>query len=200
MMKWLSRLGLGLLLLMALMIALLFSLYLPRTEKVFVTGSEVKRTDVTPDDTTDARTRDVRYIQTKLAKSGETKVFRNEDTRWGWPPYFKFNSTDLSGEAISIAQKQPDAVVLVTYYGWHSNIFGLFPNLVSLQVVPASYEHFPLFNVVFVSAFCLGCLILIFGVRGRIKRRREASAAKAQAAAGAPAPQPEAGGGPTSAE
>jgi predicted small lipoprotein YifL len=129
------------------------TLYLPRTEKVNITGVEVKFGQ-------GAQPQDTRYLLTQTVSDKETAVFRNEDTRFGWPPYFKFNAVDLSGEAARIEKNEPNAVVLVTYYGLKSNVLGLQPNVVSMRVVDAGYEHFPLFNIV-VSA--LAVLLVLFG-------------------------------------
>ena len=88
--------------------------YLPSTRKVQVTGTDVKRTDTAMADDT-ITSRDVRLINTRDPIDGETYVYHNEDTRWGWPPYFKFDSGDLAGDADNIMAHQPNATVLVTY-------------------------------------------------------------------------------------
>lgn len=76
-------------------------------------------------------------------------VFRNEDTGWGWPPYLKFDSADLTAEAQSFAADQAKPWVLVKYYGWRIKVFSMFPNVVDLKVVDREHSHFPLFNIVF---------------------------------------------------
>jgi len=42
--------------------------------------------------------RDVFFIQTRLSND-QVMVYRNEDTGWGWPPYFKFDTSNLQAEA-----------------------------------------------------------------------------------------------------
>ena len=45
--------------------------------------------------------RDVFFIQTRL-NDDDVMVYRNEDTGWGWPPYFKFNTANLQAEAADL--------------------------------------------------------------------------------------------------
>lgn len=143
--------------------------YLPRTVKVHVSGTEVKRLDTTLKDGTE-RTRDVRYVMTEPLNGG-TMVFRNEDTNWGWPPYFKFNSGDVAGQAANYASDPARPVVLATYYGWRINMFSLYPNLASLRTVDRDYEHLPVFNLVFVGLSLVAFILLYFGVRRLSKWR-----------------------------
>ena len=42
--------------------------------------------------------RDVFFLQTVRA-NGRVMIYRNEDTGWGWPPYFKFDTSNLQAEA-----------------------------------------------------------------------------------------------------
>jgi hypothetical protein len=151
---WLT--GIALLLLLIAGFGSCAAYYLPATEKVHLSGTEIKRQDAkdgTP-------MHDVRYIQaTKL--DGETLVFRNEDTRWGFPPYFKFTSADMASEAQAIAKSQPEAIVLVTYYGIRSRMLDLYPNAVGLRIVAANHVSVPIFNIVF-SLVLVGLVIVIW--------------------------------------
>ena len=89
---------------------------LPRTDVVQFTGTDVKRMD-RKDPNSGSSTRDVRYLNA-ITRTGKIRVFRNEDTGWGWPPYFKFNSADLSAEAQSLMQNPGKPWARVRYYGW----------------------------------------------------------------------------------
>ena len=93
---------------------------LPRTAVVQISGTDVKRVDRESGEVvsknaqdTSARgvgnTYDVRFINS-VARNGKTMVFRNEDTGWGWPPYFKFNSADLTAQRLhnALADRQSD--------------------------------------------------------------------------------------------
>lgn len=146
-------------------IALFLHYNLPRTAVVQITGTDVKRADsagtggVTPQ-TGDpgkgplVRTHDVRFINA-LSRDGKIMVFRNEDTGWGWPPYFKFDSADLTAQAQSFATDPAKPFVRITYYGWRVRIFSMFPNAVSLKTVEKDYTHYPVFNVVFIIALLI---------------------------------------------
>jgi len=90
-------------------------------------------------------------------------VFRNEDTGWGWPPYLKFNSADLTAEAQAFASDQNKPWVLVKYYGWRIKIFSMFPNALNLKEVERDYTHFPLFNILFFVVL----IFLVFFVRSK---------------------------------
>ena len=106
---------------------------LPRTAVVQISGTDVKRVDresgkvlgpkaVDDQGRINRQTYDVRFINS-VARNGKTKVFRNEDTGWGWPPYFKFNSADLTAQAQAFASVPEKPWVLVKYYGWRIQDF-----------------------------------------------------------------------------
>ena len=102
--KWLVRIVLFL----ALCFVGAFLHYtLPSTSVVQVTRTDVKRmdegSDRHPSDGIAIRTRDVRFINT-VTRGGSVRVYRNEDTGWGWPPYFKFDSADFTAKATSADQ------------------------------------------------------------------------------------------------
>lgn len=110
----------------------------PSHDVVRILDTDVVRMNV---ETTDARgnavtrTRDVRFINA-VTPQGRPAVYRNEDTGWGWPPYFKFDSANLSAAASNLAstEAEPRWVVL-THYGLRLTWFSLFPN--ALGVAPA---------------------------------------------------------------
>ena len=61
--------------------------------------------------------RDVQFIQA-VRDSGKPIVYRNEDTGWGWPPYFKFDTANLYTEANDAkSTKENPKWVVVTHYG-----------------------------------------------------------------------------------
>jgi hypothetical protein len=139
--------------------------FLPSTEKVYLTGTEIKRLDATDG----SLLHDVRYIQARKF-DGSNIVYRNEDTRWGFPFYFKFDAADMASEAANVVRNDPDAVVLVTYYGVRSRVFDLYPNAVSFKKVPKDYVHVPVFNAVFFTLL-VALIILTFVVLRRQLRR-----------------------------
>lgn len=132
--------------------------YLPSTEKVTLTGTEIKRLDSKDG----SILHDVRYLQGRTL-DGQSIVFRNEDTRWGFPFYFKFNGADIASEVANIVRNEPDAIVLVTYYGARSQMLDLYPNAISFKKVPREYTHIPIFNIVFgVLALTLVIVLVVF--------------------------------------
>lgn len=151
---------------------------LPRTEVVQITGTDVKRIDRRNADQ-GTRTRDVRYIN-GVTRSGKVRVFRNEDTGWGWPPYFKFDSADLTAEAQSAMQGPEKPWVRVRYYGWRIHVFSLFPNAVHLKIVDRDYTHIPVFNIVFLALLAVAIFFVVRvgrSVMERFERWRTGSGA-----------------------
>lgn len=161
-------------------VALFLHYNLPRTAVVQVTGTDVKRADRKDGGVVDTKsadpgkgqalkTYDVRFINS-FSRDGKTMVFRNEDTGWGWPPYFKFDSADLTAEAQSFAMDPSKPWVRVTYYGWRIRIFSMFPNAVSLKAVDRDYSHFPVFNTVVILLLAGSCVAVFVKFRGMLKR------------------------------
>lgn len=126
---------------------------LPSHEVVRITATDIRRIDERPDAQGRIRTRDVYYIFAERPETGAPRVFRNEDTGWGFPPYFKFNSADVQARAASAASER--ATALVTYYGWRIQMFSVFPNAVSIRRVPADYTPVPWFNIVFLAGLAI---------------------------------------------
>jgi hypothetical protein len=52
-----------------------------------------------------AAERDVFFIQAFRAND-KPMIYRNEDTGWGWPPYFKFDTSNLQAEASDMVSKK----------------------------------------------------------------------------------------------
>jgi hypothetical protein len=147
-MSWLKWVSIALAGVAALAVVLFLDYYLPSTRLVHVTGHEVKRMDTGKDQASGQPiTRDVRFIYAKGADDGKDYAFRNEDTGWGWPPYFKFDSGDLVARANNIKETQPGATVLATYYGWRITYLDMYPNLVDLDVVEPGYTHIPFVKI-----------------------------------------------------
>lgn len=84
---------------------------------------------------TTASIRDIRFIDAVYA-DGDVMVYRNEDTGWFWPPYFKWDSSTLQAEATNLkSDKANPQWVAVTHYGWRMPIFSIFPNAVKITPV-----------------------------------------------------------------
>ncbi|QDJ13679.1 hypothetical protein CEP45_07395 [Mergibacter septicus] len=102
-----------------------------------ITGVEVKRVDkdgpISKANPADGPTRDVYYIYTQNPNTNDVVVYRNEDTRWGFPFYFKFDSANLQAQAQGFANEKQ--WVQVKYYGWRLTLIDEFPNITTLKAV-----------------------------------------------------------------
>lgn len=142
---------------------------LPGYDVVRITGTDIRRVDERPDAQGRMRTRDVYYIFAEDPETGAPRVYRNEDTGWGFPPYFKFDSADVQARAASIAGERETA--LVTHYGWRVRMFSWFPNAVSVRRVAPDYAPVPWFNIVFLIGLAILVLWAWIGIV-RWRRRR----------------------------
>jgi hypothetical protein len=161
--RWLKRIGLGGGIALVLVYVLFCAYSLPSHIKVHVTGTEVTRTDMDNSDT-GAETVDVRYVMTEDL-DGEPHMFRNQDTGWGWPPYFKFDSGDIAAQANNYSVEDREDVVLVTYYGIRFRMLSAFPNILSMKTVPADYQVIPWFTIFFGLAHFVFAGVLVVLVR-----------------------------------
>lgn len=184
----------GLILLLVAAIAAFLDYYLPSEAVVQLTGTDVKRMDTRKGQYLDhevsnienlspTRTRDIRFINA-VTESDEVRVYRNEDTGWHWPPYFKFNSADLTARTQSIVASGEHPYVQVTYYGWRIRLLSRFPNLVDMKLVDPGYRPVNWVRIVFFTL--LGAfLVLVWRSYKVMKRRMEARVAEnTQVAAG----------------
>ena len=98
--------------------------------------------------------RDVFFIESFDAQDRPI-VFRNEDTGWGWPFYFKFDTSNLQAEASNLRSAKLSAHVQwvkIRHYGWRNTFLSIYPNAVSLKPVSGPDEtSFPWFNTVFLT-------------------------------------------------
>ena len=137
--KWIFRL---------IVLSLLFGFLhytLPQRDIVRIVETEVRRVDfgensifwAGADTGQNAGTvnRDIRFINA-VKSNGRVMVYRNEDTGWGWPPYFKLDSSNLQTEAADLVSSsaEPRWVVL-RHYGWRNEFLSIFPNAVSVREV-----------------------------------------------------------------
>ena len=167
-----------------LMIGLLLHYVLPQRDIVRVVGTEIIRTDFSSwnrifyaqadSGGTDQPTRDLRLINTVRA-NGSVMVYRNEDTGAFWPPYFKFDSSDLQAEAADAqSTAAAPAWYAMTHYGWRIRYLTIYPNAISLTPVAGpDVRLIPWFNIVFLTL--LAALVWGVTVRWRRFKRRAIS-------------------------
>lgn len=116
--------------------------------------------------------RDVRFIKTVQASNGRVMDYRNEDTGWGWPPYFKINSSNLQTEAQDLVStvENPKWVV-VRHYGWRNEFMSIFPNAVRVrQVDGPDHSGINWFNIIFLTVF----FAIVYAIWVRWRRFRKA--------------------------
>ena len=148
--------------LLPLVVAILFlHFYLPSKDVVRIVDTDVKRMDVVSKDVVGeggagvpTRTRDVRFINA-VWPNGDPRVYRNEETDWSFPWYFKFDSGNLQTEAQDLrSTKENPTWVVITHYGWRFEILSMFPNAVEIEQIDDP-DHFPIpwFRIVFFVLF-----------------------------------------------
>ncbi|OPG65816.1 hypothetical protein BGL87_00695 [Helicobacter pylori] len=154
-----------------LALMLLVSYCMPHYSVAVISGVEVKRmneNENTPNNK-EVKTlaRDVYFVQTYDPKDQKSvTVYRNEDTRFGFPFYFKFNSADISALAQSLVNQQ----VEVQYYGWRINLFNMFPNVIFLKPLKEGAEMSkPVFSWILYALLLVGFLISVRSVRALFK-------------------------------
>ncbi|MCL3881560.1 DUF1523 family protein [Marivita sp. GX14005] len=128
-----------------IVLAALLHYTLPQHDIVRITDSYERRIDpganslfwASPETDKDGAVinRDVFFIQTRRA-GGDVMVYRNEDTGWGWPPYFKFDTANLQAEAVDLRSTAENPQwVAIKHYGWRNEFLSIFPNAISMRPV-----------------------------------------------------------------
>lgn len=144
-----------------LALMLLVSYCMPHYSVAVISGVEVKRMNENETRPTNKEVktlaRDVYFVQTYDPKDQKSvTVYRNEDTRFGFPFYFKFNSADISALAQSLVNQQ----VEVQYYGWRINLFNMFPNVIFLKPLKENAEMSkPVFSWILYALLLAGFFI-----------------------------------------
>ena len=173
-MGWVKRLAVLLSLVLMCAAALSFYYFLPRHEVVFVTGVEVKRMDadgvINAENPADGPTRDVYFINTEEPSTKEVMVYRNEDTGWSFPWYFKFDSADIQAKAQGYS-RDTQQLAVIRYYGWRFQILSMFPNITDIKATTSRVEPFPLFNTIFFVTLTIILVLVGLFVKRLVVRR-----------------------------
>jgi len=115
--------------------------------------------------------RDVFFIQT-FRTNDKPMIYRNEDTGWGWPPYFKFDTANLQAEASDLISKKNASNpqwVIITHYGWRNEFLSIYPNAVTVEAASGPDQRIiPWFNIILLTVLAA----FAWGVRVRWKRFR----------------------------
>ncbi|MBV7380733.1 DUF1523 family protein [Maritimibacter dapengensis] len=158
----------------AVALGLVLLYVLPRHDIARITGTEVIRMDFSAinrpfyaqSDSANENlaTRDVRLINSVKKREAllglirrdaeRVFVYRNEDTGWIWPPYFKFDSSDLQAAALAnVSAPGNEQWVVVTRYGWRNRFFSIYPNAIAIEPVDGpDVRIIPWFNIFFFIA------------------------------------------------
>ncbi len=155
---------------------------LPQHDLAKITSTEIIRTDLSgwnrifyaqaDSGSAELATRDVRLINTQRQKAwflgffprdaAGVMVYRNEDSGWIWPPYFKFDSADLQAEAAAnISPPGQERWVVITHYGWRNRFLSIYPNAVGIRAIDGpDVRIIPWFNIFFFVFLGLAALFI----------------------------------------
>ncbi|MCF6234190.1 MAG: DUF1523 family protein [Rhodobacteraceae bacterium] len=143
---------------------------LPQHDIVRITSTEVIRTDFSAinrlfyaqadSGSAELGTRDLRLIYTEKKRTfllgfiardaRQVMVYRNEDTGWIWPPYFKFDSSDLQAQAAAVSTSDGENWAVMTHYGWRNKYLSIYPNAIGIRAVDGpDVQIIPWFNIFF---------------------------------------------------
>lgn len=153
---------------------------LPQRDIVRIVDTDVRRVDfgsnsifwAAPDTgTTVAVNRDVRFINVVKA-NGKVMVYRNEDTGWGWPPYFKLDSSNLQTEASdSASTKTEPQWVALKHYGWRNEFFTIYPNAVGVKAVSGPDVRLVPYLNIFILLLLAFVILMIWRMLAQFRER-----------------------------
>ncbi|MCP9480731.1 DUF1523 family protein [Shimia sp. CNT1-13L.2] len=158
-----------------------FHYTLPQNDIVRIADTYEKRIDFgensifwsSPDagNATGTVNRDVFFIQA-FYENERPMVYRNEDTGWSWPPYFKFDTANLQAEATDLkSTKEAPNWVAIKHYGWRNEFLSIYPNAVGVKAVAGpDVRIIPWLNIIILTLFAA----VAWAVYVRWRRFREA--------------------------
>ncbi|MCY4304799.1 MAG: DUF1523 family protein [Aestuariivita sp.] len=167
------------------LITLIFGFFhytLPQHDIVRIINTEIRRVDLgensffwaQPDIGEDVsrKDRDVRFIEA-FYENNQPMVYRNEDTSWSWPPYFKLNSANLQAFANDLkSTKENPQWVILRHYGWRNEFISIYPNIVNIRAVDSpDVRIIPWINITLLL-LTTALLYTIWNRWQRFKRKR----------------------------
>ena len=156
---------------------------LPQHDVVRITDTYLERIDFGENsifwahpatgDAVNVQNRDVFFIQT-FRTNNRPMIYRNQDTGWGWPPYFKFNTSNLQAQASDLESKSTSGQdlqwVVIRHYGWRNEFLSIYPNAVKVWPVDSpDVRIIPWVNIMILTL--LSALFWAVWVRWRRFRR-----------------------------
>lgn len=142
---------------------------MPAYETTLITGMETRRMDkdgvISKSNPADGEVRDVFFLFTEEPESKKVMVYRNEDTGWGLPPYFKFDSANVQAKAQAYSNDKQ--LVEIKYYGWRIPMMNEFRNVVSIKsLAEAESGSKPWVSYILYAFFALTFFLSIQVIRG----------------------------------
>ena len=148
-----------------LLVASFLHYTLPQHDVVRITDTYLERIDFGENsifwanaptgDAVNPQNRDVFFIQT-FRTNERPMIYRNEDTGWGWPPYFKFNTSNLQAQAADLESRwtsgQEAQWVVVRHYGWRNEFLSIYPNAIKIwRVDSPDVTIIPWINIIILT-------------------------------------------------
>ena len=148
-----------------LLVASFLHYTLPQHDVVRITDTYLERIDFGENsifwanaptgDAVNPQNRDVFFIQT-FRTNERPMIYRNEDTGWGWPPYFKFNTSNLQAQAADLESRstsgQQAQWVVIRHYGWRNEFLSIYPNAIKIwRVDSPDVTIFPWINIIILT-------------------------------------------------
>jgi hypothetical protein len=157
-----SKIKWGLRIIVLIFVGLFLHYELPQRDIVQITNTYNRLTAVganalfygSPDvGTGEGDQRDIRFIEARF-ENGRVIIYRNEDTGWVWPPYFKYDSSNLQAEAGNLKSTEASPKwAVVTHYGWRLPWMSIYPNAVAVRAASGPDESlFPWLNLIILGA------------------------------------------------
>lgn len=146
---------------------------MPSYKGVNIVGVEVKRMDnKNIQNDTQNISKDTYFIYVNDINSDKSRVYKNEDTRFGFPFYFKFNSADIQANATNFIDKK--ATVQIKYYGWRINFLDKFPNIISIKKIDdVNNTSMPIFSYIFYFITLISMIYSIIFIKKKFKKKIE---------------------------
>ncbi|MCK3655266.1 hypothetical protein A4G19_05700 [Pasteurellaceae bacterium Macca] len=141
----------------------------PSYDVTTITGMEVRRVDkdgpISKSNPEDGPVRDVYYLFTENPETKKVMTYRNEDTGWGFPLYFKFDSALTQAKAQAFANDRK--VVQIKYYGWYVSWWNEFRNIVSInELKDGDMPSRPWLSYILYAFFALTFFLAVQMIRG----------------------------------
>ncbi|QIW15329.1 hypothetical protein A4G20_02760 [Pasteurellaceae bacterium RH1A] len=141
----------------------------PSYDVTNITSGDVRRVDkdgvISASNPADGEIRDVYYLFTSNNATEKAIQYRNDNTGWGYPFYFKFNSGEIQARAMAFAEKKQ--TVQIKYYGWNAPMFNEERKLVSVQAFnEGDSKSLPIVSYILYAFFALTFFLGLQFIRG----------------------------------